>query len=173
MYKIELPFWLNGKHLQKLKAAAQNYWEKIETWASWVLGQRDAETCTEGVLELLAYERDIERLPNEPLYIYRLRVKHALVNAKDAGSTAGIKRIFQRLGIGYVNVIEREPGQDWDVISLELSDGQLSTNQELLQALLVKYGRTCRRYQFKLLAPTQLGVAGKEFGHTYFYDKAS
>lgn len=173
MIKIELPFWLSGAEITKLRDAAQAYWEKIETWVRWHLNQRDPETCTEGVLDLLAYERDIARMDGEPIDLYRLRVKFALINAQDAGSVAGIKRIFMRLGIGYVEVIERDPAKDWDVITLHLSDQQLGSNQDLLTQLLVMYGRTCRRYEFLLINNLELGVSAKEFGHVWFYDHAS
>lgn len=173
MIDIKLPFWLGGTELTKLKLAAQGYWEKVETWLHWHLEQRDPETCTEGVLDLLAFERDIERVTDEPLNIYRLRVKYALLNAQDAGSVAGLKRIFIRLGIGYVEVLERTPGKDWDVITLQLTDSQLSSNQALLQRLLEQYGRTCRRYEFFMITPIGLGVDGREFNHTWYYDTAS
>lgn len=173
MIDIKLPFWLGGTELTKLAAAAKSYWEKVEGWLGWHLEQRDPDTCTEGVLELLAFERDIERIKDEPLSLFRLRVKYALVNAQDAGSVAGIKRIFVRLGIGAVDVIERAPGKDWDVIQLQLTDQQLSSNQALLQRLLEQYGRTCRRYEFNLITPVDLGVAAKEFDHAWFYDRAS
>lgn len=173
MIEIKLPFWLSGTELTKLKLAAQAYWEKVEGWLGWHLEQRDPDTCTEDVLYLLAFERDIERIKDEPLSLFRLRVKYALVNAQDAGSVAGLKRIFVRLGIGAVTVIERAPGKDWDVILLELTDQQLSSNQALLQRLVEQYGRTCRRYEFNLITPVDLGVAVKEFGHDWYYDSGS
>lgn len=172
MIKLDLPFWSNKGHSIPLINIAQRYWEHIEQGLRWPLTQMDAETCTEGVLNLIAWQRDITRFRTEPLWLYRLRVKHAYVNAKDAGSIVGVKRIFERLGIGYVEVEERVPGYDWDVIVLRLSDSQLSQNTELLKVLIEQYGRTCRRYQFDVLTSLQVGVAMVEFNNTWAIDTA-
>lgn len=172
MIKLDLPFWSNKGHTIPLIKMAQRYWEYIEQGLRWPLTQLDAETCTEGVLNLIAWQRDITRFRTEPLWLYRLRVKHAYVNAKDAGSIVGIKRIFERLGIGYVEVEERVPGYDWDVIVLRLSDSQLSQNAELLKVVIEQYGRTCRRYQFDVLTSLQVGVAMVEFNNTWAIDTA-
>ncbi|WP_241000450.1 phage tail protein, partial [Pseudomonas viridiflava] len=108
--------------------------------------QMDADTCHLTVLDLLAWQRDITRFKGEPEGLYRLRVKYAFINSVDAGSTAGLKRILERLGVGYVEIQERMPERDWDVVLLTLSDSQLSENPDLLRVLIRQYGRTCRRY---------------------------
>ncbi|WLQ14393.1 phage tail protein [Hahella aquimaris] len=159
MIEIKLPFWLGGEQLAKLARAARRYWERVEHWLRWPLRQTDAETCALGVLDLLAWQRNIARFTGEPESLYRLRVKYAYANAVDAGSVAGFKRILQRLGVGYVEIEERAPGRDWDVITLRLSDGQLSANPELLRIILQMYGRTCRRYEFELITPVTLAVS--------------
>jgi hypothetical protein len=146
MIKLNLPFWLDGPQLAKLKAAAQSWWEKVE-----------------GLLDLLAWQRDISRFKDEPESLYRLRVKFAFINAVDAGSTAGLKRILQRLGVGYVEIDERMPDRDWDVVMLRLSDSQLSLNPELLRVLIQQYGRTCRRYDFVTLTPVSLRIVAADF----------
>jgi len=161
--KLKLPFWLEGVELTKLKNAAQSWWEKVEQWLSWPLLQIDAETCHMTVLDLLAWQRDIQRFQGEPETLYRLRVKYAFINAVEAGSTAGMIRIFQRLGIGYVEIQERLPDQDWDIVSLLLSDSQLSENPVLLRVLIQQYGRTCRRYEFSTITPVSVGVCLVEF----------
>ena len=163
MIKIKLPFWLEGVELTKLKNAAQSWWEKVEQWLNWPLLQIDAETCHMTVLDLLAWQRDIQRFQGEPETLYRLRVKYAFINAVEAGSTAGMIRIFQRLGIGYVEIQERLPDQDWDIVSLLLSDSQLSENPVLLRVLIQQYGRTCRRYEFSTITPVSVGVCLVEF----------
>lgn len=163
MIKLKLPFWLEGVELTKLKNAAQSWWEKVEQWLSWPLLQIDAETCHMTVLDLLAWQRDIQRFQGEPETLYRLRVKYAFINAVEAGSTAGMIRIFQRLGIGYVEIQERLPDQDWDIVSLLLSDSQLSENPVLLRVLIQQYGRTCRRYEFSTITPVSVGVCLVEF----------
>ncbi|MFI8645950.1 phage tail protein [Pseudomonas iridis] len=163
MLKLGLPFWLDGPELAKLKAAAQSWWNKVEVWVNWPLLQMDAETCHLTVLDLLAWQRDIQRFHTEPEMLYRLRVKYAFINAVDAGSTAGMIRIFERLGVGYVEIQERVAGLDWDIVLLHLSDAQLSDNPELLRVLMQQYGRTCRRYEFVTITPVSLGMRIADF----------
>ena len=163
MLKLSLPFWLDGVELAKLKAAAQSWWGKAEQWLRWPLLQLDAETCHLSVLDLLAWQRDIQRFHGETERLYRLRVKYAFINAVDAGSTAGMVRVFERLGVGYVEVEERVPGQDWDIVLLHLSDTQLSENPVLLRVLMQQYGRTCRRYDFVTITPVRLGIRIADF----------
>jgi hypothetical protein len=163
MIKLNLPFWLDGPQLAKLKGAAQSWWETVEGWLQWPLLQMDADTCHLTVLDLLAWQRDINRFKDEPESLYRLRVKFAFINAVDAGSTAGLKRILQRLGVGYVEIDERMPDRDWDVVMLRLSDSQLSQNPELLRVLIQQYGRTCRRYDFVTITPVSLRIVAADF----------
>ncbi|ABC33405.1 probable phage protein [Hahella chejuensis KCTC 2396] len=173
MIEIKLPFWLSGEQLTRLTRAARRYWERVEHWLRWPLRQIDAETCALGVLDLLAWQRNITRFTGEPEHLYRLRVKYAYANAVDAGSVAGVKRIFQRLGVGYLEVEERTPGRDWDVITLRVTDGQLAQNAKLLSIIIGKYGRTCRRYQFEVITPLTAGVALTEFNNTWTTDVAT
>jgi hypothetical protein len=163
MIKLSLRFWLGGTELEKLTAAAQSWWEKVEGWLRWPLLQLDADNCHLVVLDLLAWQRDITRFKDEPEALYRLRVKYAFINAVDAGSTAGMKRILQRLGVGYVEIEERMPDRDWDVVLLRFSDTQLSQNPELLRVLIQQYGRTCRRYDFVTITPVPLRIAVVDF----------
>jgi len=163
MIRLKLPFWLGGPELAKLKASAQTWWEKVEGWLQWPLQQMDAETCHPTILDLLAWQRDITRFNDEPDGLYRLRVKYAFINAVDAGSTAGLKRILRRLGVGYVEIEERMPDRDWDVVLLTLSDSQLSESPELMRVLIQQYGRTCRRYDFVTFTPVVLHLAAVNF----------
>jgi len=163
MIKLNLKFWLAGTELTKLKDAAQSWWEKVEGWLRWPLLQMDADTCHLIVLDLLAWQRDITRFKGEPEALYRLRVKFAFINAVDAGSTAGMKRILVRLGVGYVEIEERMPDRDWDVVLLRFSDTQLSQNPELLRVLIQQYGRTCRRYDFVTITSVPMGIALVDF----------
>ncbi|HCL4123574.1 TPA: phage tail protein [Pseudomonas aeruginosa] len=163
MIKLGLPFWMDGPELAKLKAAAQAWWTKVEGWLRWPLLQMDADTCHLTILDLLAWQRDITRFKGEPEDLYRLRVKYAFINAVDAGSTAGMKRILQRLGVGYVEIEERHPDRDWDVVLLQLSNTQLAENPELLRVLIQQYGRTCRRYDFVTITPVALRVVAIDF----------
>lgn len=161
--KIELPFWLSGPEISKLRRAAEAWWTRATGWLQWPLQQVDPETCHPSILDLLAWQRDITRFKGEPENLYRLRVKYAFINSLDAGTTAGLKRVLQRLGIGYVEIEERIEGRDWDVVLLHLTDSQLSANPELLRILVHQYGRTCRRYDFVTITPVRLAVALADF----------
>lgn len=163
MLKLDLPFWLSAGELAKLKAAAQAWWEAVESWMQWPLQQMDPEQCHLTILDLLAWQRDITRFRGEPENLYRQRVKFAFINSVDAGSTAGLMRILHRLGVGYVEIEERLPDRDWDVVLLKLSDSQISDNPELLRVIVQQYGRTCRRYDFVTITPVTLLVAMVDF----------
>lgn len=162
MIKLSLPFWLSGVELTKLKAAAQAWWEQVEGWLRWPLLQLDPTTCHPTILDLLAWQRDITRFKSEPEALYRLRVTYAFVNAVDAGSTAGFKRIMQRLGVGAVEIRERLPYTDWDVVQIHVSDEQLAATPTLLDVLVGQYGRTCRRYEFVATSTASVCVAVAE-----------
>lgn len=150
MADVNLPFWLLGKDIKRIAAAAKRFWEKIETVIDWHRSQIDPLNCDEPILDLLAWERDLTRIEDEPLPNYRNRVKNAYANANDAGSVAGFKRIFNRLGVRYVEIYERDPELDWDVITIHMEELELSNKQEFIEDLIQKYGRTCRRYQYVL-----------------------
>jgi hypothetical protein len=158
-----VPWWMDGSTLaEKLKEpyflanGVMNYWQKIRTWLLWPLAQLDPLTCVERLLPVLAWDRDITRFNNEPLALYRKRIKYAFINAKDSGETAGFIRIFARLGVGHVEIDERVPGRDWDIVTIRLNDTQLSDSSGLLAALIQHYGRTCRRYEFQVTNPVEL-----------------
>ena len=156
MIKLKLPFWLGGTELSKLVSATQVWWETVTGWLRWPYSQIDPDTCHLSVLELWAWQRDVTRFKGEPESLFRLRVKYAFINSVDAGSTAGLKRIFERLGVGYVEIEERQADRDWDVVLLKFSNAQLSLNPELLRVLIQQYGRTCRRYDFVTITPVGL-----------------
>lgn len=172
MIELKLPFWLDGIELAKLTKAAQEWWGLVEGWIRWPLGQMDALTCSLGVLDMLAFQRDVQRFAGEPESLYRRRVKFALVNAQDAGSKAGFIRIFERLGIGYIEIVERFDAINWDVIKLRLTDSQIAGNPELLMSIVLKYGRTCRRYEFETLTPLPLEMPVWGVGHSWGYSVA-
>lgn len=170
MIDIQLIFWFTADESTKLITAAKAWWERAETWVRWPLTQMDALTASIGIVDLLAYQRDIQRFPAEPEDLYRKRVKYALINAKDSGSKAGFIAIFERLGIGYVEIEERVDEVEWDVITLRLSDSQLSENSELFDHIIQKYGRTCRRYRLEVISPISISVSVVEIGHSWSLD---
>lgn len=172
MMKISLPFWFDAAEITALKDALVNYWDAVESWLTWPATQIDPLTCKEAVLNLIAYQRDMTRLPGEPLTLYRKRVKYAYLNAQDAGSVAGFARIFERLGIGYIELEERTDPVDWDVITLYVSDSTIAANAALLGHIIRQYGRTCRRYTFAVLTGLEVTMPAFAVGHSYHYDVA-
>lgn len=160
---INLPVWMNKGEPLTLAHASKIWWERVCGWLTFPLAQIDVDTCDEQLLSLLAYQRDINRFPGESLALFRLRVKHAFVNALDAGSLAGFARIFERLEIGQVQQLERQLWLDWDVILLRINDEQLSRDNVLMMNLVRQYGRTCRRYFFDVLNGSALRIRPGRF----------
>lgn len=165
--QITLPFWLNRGEVAKIALLFEKWWQWSANFLRFPFETQDAEKCSERVLNLLAYQRDITRFENEPLDLFRKRVKYAFVNAQDAGSTAGFIRIFQRLGIGYVELEERFDEVNWDVIKVRLTDSQIAKNPQLLLQIIRQYGRTCRRYTFEIMINQQVNVVHGEFNNSY------
>lgn len=150
MEHFNLPVWLRGPEITKLKTAAHNWWEQVEQWLQLPLNQLDAETCHPVVLQLMAYQRDVDRFATEPDELFRKRVKYAIQNTQDSGTAAGFKRIFERFDLVLSHQIERDPEKDWDVITLVLGSSELTKDPDLGQFIIRQYGRTCRRYEFLL-----------------------
>lgn len=157
---LKLPSWMDRGDPARLLRACVKFWLQVYEWITWPVKQFDALTCPEPLLNLLAYERDISRFRNEPLLLFRKRVAYAFINARDAGSIAGFIAIFERLGIGYVELLERQPDIDWDVITVRVSDSQLAASPELMLQIIRQYGRTCRRYQFEVLTSLTMFING-------------
>lgn len=154
------PWWEDGQTLvagmkepAMLAQGIVSFWQQVRRWLLLPLAQQDPLTCSESLLALLAWERDIPRFNGEPLALFRKRVKFAYLNARDAGEVAGFKRIFERLDIGWCDVHERQAETDWDVITIEVTDSAIATNQQLMETLIQHYGRTCRRYRFQVVYP--------------------
>ncbi|MGI1677578.1 MAG: phage tail protein [Cellvibrionaceae bacterium] len=173
MIDLKLPVWGNKGELEKLKIAATGFWSTVESWTGVILQNLDPLTCSEGVLDVVAWGRHVERFKDEPLALYRKRVAFALLNARDAGSYAGLKRIFERLGMGYVDIEERIEGQAFDIVIVRLTDSAVAANTELLQLVLTLYGRTCRRYQIEVITPINSALSATEFNIDYSYSVAS
>ncbi|MEF1204319.1 phage tail protein [Photobacterium damselae] len=148
MLKLELPFWMNKGELNKLKKASQSFWEQVQSWVSISLTKFDLMTCDLVFVDLIAWERKITRLDGEIESVYRKRVLYAFINAQDAGMTKGMFNIFERLGIPVFDIRERQPGKDWDIVTIELSDDILSDHKPLVNLLIKTYGATCRRYEY-------------------------
>ncbi|MDN4696289.1 phage tail protein [Vibrio parahaemolyticus] len=168
------PWWQDGvttseeiKEPYFLSKGVFTFMQKVRSWLLFPLNQFDALTCNEKLLRLMAWDRDIKQFDGEPLELFRKRVKYAAINAKDAGSVFGFKRIFERLGIGIVAFKERESAVDWDVCTIELTDNAISQNSRLVQTLIEQYGRTCRRYRFQVTYPSEVQIYHGKFSHNF------
>tara|TARA_Y100000782_G_scaffold115311_1_gene156837 strand:- start:692 stop:1213 length:522 start_codon:yes stop_codon:yes gene_type:complete len=148
----QLPIWLTEKNATALAKVSQSYWQEIESYLFWWLEQQHSENAQTAILDLLAWERGINRLPDEALELYGLRVKHAFANATDAGSNVGMEQIFKRLGFGFIQVNERVPGFDWDMVEIAMLEDEFSGKEQLVNEVIKQYGRTCRRYFLSAMA---------------------
>lgn len=170
---LKLPFWMNGEaeHQDKtrepfyLSRGVSAFWQRVWHWLSWPLQQLDPLTCSESLLNLLAWERDITRFEREPMERYRRRVKYAFANARDAGEAAGFMRIFQRLAAPVIDQQERVPGIDWDVVLLHLEPTSTTEDALLMGEVIRQYGRTCRRYEFVISQTSPIQVGTGEFNN--------
>lgn len=169
MFNIKLPFWLNkkGSEINKIRSLFHKWWMFVWEYCLFLLKLTDEEKCSETVLNLIAYQRNITRFENEPLSLFRKRVKYALINAKDAGSTKGFQNIFMRLGVGYVELEERFDETNWDTIKIKVSDSQIAKNPQLMNEIIRHYGRTCRRYTFEILNNQNITLFHGEFDGEY------
>ena len=172
--KTIVPWWQDGSTTSEqlkepyfLSGGVHQFFSLIKGWLLFPLQQADALTCSESLLNLMAWDRDIERFDGEPLSLFSKRVKFAAINAKDSGSVAGFKAIFQRLGIGIVNFKERESAIEWDVCTIELAEDYFYQNTKLIQTLIEQYGRTCRRYRFEVVFKASVYVCSAEFSHRF------
>ncbi|KJG26038.1 hemolysins-related protein [Photobacterium iliopiscarium] len=146
--KLKLPFWMGRGELAKLALVFHSYWQRVKTVLELPLKQLDPMTAPIGIVDLLAWQRDVQRLATEPETIYRIRVAFAYQFASGAGSVAGWHDMFEKLGFAHITLDERLSHVDWDVISLKIRDGDLSSIPGLLDEMCRQYGRTCRRYQY-------------------------
>ncbi|PMN68419.1 hemolysin [Enterovibrio norvegicus] len=148
MPEINFKYWMGRGELAKFARALRNYWAHVEAALMLPLEKHDPLKAPIGVVNLMAWERDVNRLGQEPEALFRIRVAHAYGFARDGGSVAGWEEMFATLGYPHITQDERLTGVDWDVISLQIRDGDLSEVPELLDTVIRQYGRTCRRYQY-------------------------
>ncbi|MCL1123298.1 phage tail protein [Shewanella surugensis] len=148
----QLPVWLQSSDVNSLAKVIEIFWRDIENYLYWWLTQQHSEDSDIQILDLLAWERGITRLANESIEIYGKRVIYAFANAKDAGSPAGMKAIFWRLGFDIIDINERVEGFDWDQIEILMLESQFAEREELINAIIASYGRTCSRYFLSAVA---------------------
>ena len=164
-----LPFWMAGTELVKAANAAKAFYVRSENSLSEAVLQASIADCTEAALAEHARDRGIDRLPGEPVAQWRKRVQHAGTSAREAGSLAGLKAILTAHGLQGFTITERDPGQDWDVVLIELDPTQLTLDSDSLNEVLHRWGRPCRRYapSYKLTASAGL-LASQDRGAFYF-----
>jgi hypothetical protein len=164
--KISTPFWLGEGQLKRYVEFLETWYAYIKTVLEWPLRQYDVDTADLFVVDLLAWERGVDRFKSEPEWLYRRRVKFAYQNALDAGTPQGLTAIWDRMGLGYLEIEERMTGRDWDVVNLTMSDQALADNPELIDTLLQSYARTCRRYEATTVAKIVFHFRVNSFGNT-------
>lgn len=157
----KMNYWLArpAREFEKMRQAAVTFWQRFSDMLAWPAGQLDPMTAELELLHLLAWERDIQQIPFETEYLYRIRVKYALKFTKGAGSKEGWHFMFKKLGISKVGIEERMVHTDWDVVRLQILDSDLSKSPKLIENIIKQYGRTCRRYEFASSNTTNVNVA--------------
>lgn len=161
---LNLIFWQRGdKETENGSADAATYadfinawYQRVIEWIKWPLQQFDLENAELFFVDLIAAERKVKRYQGEEESLYRLRVKHAYQNAKEAGSIAGFKSICNRLGLENLEINERVENEDWDIVELVLNIYDVSNNPELIRIIVENYGRTCRRYRIFTVVDCEL-----------------
>lgn len=173
MINITLPVWLQKGSVVALKNAAQQWWADLLSYTAWPAKQKDVEQCHDVALAPLGWERNLVRYSEESIEQYRARVRHAFTNAVDAGSTAGFKRIIARLGVGVVDIKERMPGEDWDVVAVVVTNEQEQEFGQLMRVIIRDYGRTCRRYRLHTDYVAPVSVQSADISHNVMVLEAS
>lgn len=163
---INLKWWMGHGELAKLARAFTNYWQIVQRALEFPLQKHDAKTAPIAIVDLLAWQRDVQRLEKEPEFIYRARVANAYSFARNGGETLGFKNMFAALGIDWCVIHERNDPVDWDVVTVETKSNDIANNGYLMDALIRKYGRTCRRYQFNVSFPENLTIKHGQFAHS-------
>lgn len=153
--------------LAKFARAMRNYWEHVRAAFEIPLQQHDPLTAPIALVNILAWQREIERLGQEPEALFRIRVAHAYGFARDAGTIAGWEDMFEKLGYPHIGQDERLANVDWDVISLKIRDGDLTNVPKLLDTVIRQYGRTCRRYQYTSYVEMPLAARSKNVEAQY------
>ncbi|MBE4578349.1 hemolysin [Vibrio navarrensis] len=165
--EIKLRYWMGRGELAKLARALHAYWGHVQAAFEMPLKQHDPLTAPMALVNILAWQRDVERLGQEPEELFRIRVAHAYGFARDAGSVTGWEDMFAKLGYPHIAQDERLVNVDWDVISLKIRDGDLTNVPKLLDTVVRQYGRTCRRYQYTSYVEMPLAARSKNIETQY------
>ena len=145
----KLPIWMDGERASALKRTSERWWEQVLVWMQSPLTFGDALTVPLAIVDLFAYQRNIVRAAIDTERRYRLKVHHALQNARDAGTLAGMSRIFGRLELPVFELTERIAGYDWDVIGVDIDIRAVDSQRPIIADIWGLYGRTCRRFAIR------------------------
>lgn len=170
---ITVSFWMAKGNTKAMLQFLNAWFLYVKELLMWPIQQFDVDTCALFVVDMIAWERDVERVNQEPEWLYRRRVKFAYANARDGGTVAGFKRIWERMELGYLEIEERIDGRDWDIVNLVVSESAVSENPELLDIIIEKYGRTCRRYEWTTIANTRTNIRTATIEHSSEYITAT
>ncbi|WP_102418063.1 phage tail protein [Vibrio cyclitrophicus] len=165
--EINLRYWMGRGELAKFARAMRNYWEHVKAAFEMPLQQHDPLTAPIALVNILAWQRGVEKLGQEPEDLFRIRVAHAYGFSRDAGSVSGWEEMFEKLGYPHIAQDERLVNVDWDVVSLKIRDGDLTKVPKLLDTVVRQYGRTCRRYQYTSYVEMPLAARSKNIEAQY------
>ena len=165
--EINLRYWMGRGEIAKFARAMRNYWGHVKAAFEMPLQQHDPLIAPMAVVYVLAWQRGVEKLGQEPESLFRVRVAHAYGFSRDAGSVAGWEDMFEKLGYPHIAQDERLTNVDWDVISLKIQDGDLTHVPKLLDTVIRQYGRTCRRYQYTSYVEMPLAARSKTIEAQY------
>lgn len=143
-----LPIWMDGSNVQAFKSIMSEWWDQVGKWATFGRTSFDVLTCAIEFVDLIAFQRGIDRYAGEAEGFYRLRVHHALRNARSAGTPAGMKKVFENLQLPQPEFLERLPQYDWDMTKVRIPsrDYADATLREQIHFTLSAYWQTCRRF---------------------------
>ncbi|CAK2463080.1 putative bacteriophage protein [Vibrio crassostreae] len=165
--EINLRYWMGRGEIAKFARAMRNYWGHVKAAFEMPLQQHDPLIAPMAVVYVLAWQRGVEKLGQEPESLFRVRVAHAYGFSRDAGSVSGWEDMFEKLGYPHITQDERLANVDWDVINLKIQDGDLTHVPKLLDTVIRQYGRTCRRYQYTSYVEMPLAARSKTIEAQY------
>lgn len=165
--EINLRYWMGRGEIAKFARAMRNYWKHVKAAFEMPLQQHDPLIAPMAVVYVLAWQRGVEKLGQEPESLFRVRVAHAYGFSRDAGSVSGWEDMFEKLGYPHITQDERLANVDWDVINLKIQDGDLTHVPKLLDTVIRQYGRTCRRYQYTSYVEMPLAARSKTIEAQY------
>jgi len=167
MITLKIPSWMaKWPFFQNLMVAFQAWWGLVQEWVFWPTKQVDPLTCEPFMLPLLAYKRKIRRLNGESETTFRLRISTAFQNASEAGTIGGLRNIFQRLNIPVVDIRHKVEGRHWAVVEIHMTNDMAAKHAELVQEIVVLYGKLCRSCELTVVTPTPLYIRQANFTHS-------